>query len=157
MNHLEGSVELTNEHNRFLLRGHWERLHKSTRSDARRLNLMLVSTQLLLLSIASVLNMGLIEFASEAENPEKKSRPSRQPSSLDSRPLAVVRNESLDHSTQRCLDCLHERSTKLNNPPSGSPTGTTTRIWLSAGLWKLELRGFGLRCRQILSTRTEES
>ena len=90
MNHHEGSVGHINEHNRCLLRGHWERLCNSTRSDARRFNLMLVSTHLLFLSIASVLYIGLIEFLSEAENPEKKRRSSRQPSSLDSRPLAIV-------------------------------------------------------------------
>ena len=41
-----------------------------------------------------------------------------------------------------------KRFTQSNTSPSGSPTGTTTRICLSAGLWKLVLRGPRLRCRQ---------
>ena len=94
----EGSVGLINEHNSSLLCGLWEDFSNPTRAN--------VTTQLLLLSLAGVFNIGLIEFTSGAENPEENSRSSHQPSSLDSTPLP--RTKSLDHSIRRNLDFLHE-------------------------------------------------
>ena len=65
-------------------------------------------TQLPLLSIASV-NTSLMEFSSRVEKTQENSRSSRQPSSLNSTPLA--------------MDCLHEAVNEVEHSSTRKPNG----------------------------------